>query len=133
MKKKQVFEILSNLFHDLSGVDYKDILTALLERERLGTTAVGHGVAIPHARVQGVDHPLGAFVKLNHLIEYDNHGEHQVDLIYALLVPDNNAESQADYLKLLSTGAEYLRDEAHREKIRASTSSQAILDLIHAH
>src|SRR3546814_2555852 len=78
----------TTLFRSRAGdLDAGDILGSLSAREKLGSTGLGHGVAIPHGRMAGVDDSIGAFIRLRHPLDYDAHDGHPVDLIFGLLVP----------------------------------------------
>ena len=93
--KKQVLEKLSDIASPLVGIDKSTILDALIERERLGTTGVGHGVALPHTRLIGLDKIFCAFVKTNP-IDFESVDGKLIDLVFVLLVPE---EAGADHLK----------------------------------
>lgn len=128
LSKKQLLELLSHLVvHGCDQVKYRDILSALQQRERLGSTYMEHGVAIPHARVPGLSCPIAALVVLEHAIEY---GEEQpADIILALVVSESAHES---HIAALSAFADQLARAPYREALRRSHSdSDLYLAAIH--
>jgi nitrogen PTS system EIIA component len=123
--KKRVFEELGFLFERTQGLDRSVITDSLFARERLGSTGLGHGVAIPHGRIKGLKEPQLAFVQLKSAIGFDAVDDAPVSLLMALLVPENAAQKHLD---LLSEIAEILGDEAKRSALRAAASA---LDVQH--
>ncbi len=114
--KKHVLNQLSKLIcQDLKDVEVDDIFSALVDRERLGSTAIGHGVAIPHVRSTLVKHPLGALLRLEHGIDFGATDKQEVDLFFALLVPVDGDE---EHLQILAHIAKKFHDPAFREKLR---------------
>jgi PTS system nitrogen regulatory IIA component len=112
--KKAALEKLSHLLgRGLAHIDGRDILCGLSERERLGSTAIGHGVALPHARLKYINSPIAAFIKLSQPIEFND--DMPVDLVFALLVPEDN---QSIHLQLLAEVASIFSEASHREAIR---------------
>ncbi|TVQ28933.1 MAG: PTS lactose transporter subunit IIC [Geminicoccaceae bacterium] len=97
------------------GLDQAAVVTALTERERLGSTGVGHGVALPHARLPGVSRLLGLFWHLATPIEFDAIDDEPVDLVFVLLVPD---DAETMHLKTLAKIARRLRDRELRNRLR---------------
>jgi PTS system nitrogen regulatory IIA component len=93
------------------------VLEALIEREGLGPTGVGHGVALPHARVGGVDRIRGLFIRLERPLDYDSIDRQPVDLVFALLAP---VSAGVEHLKALALVSRTLRDTAVRTKLRAN-------------
>ena len=126
--KKQALQELSNRAAELTGVDERTIFDVLLERERLGTTGVGNGIAIPHGKLDGVKELCGMFAKLDAPVDFDAIDDQPVDLIFVLLAPES---AGADHLKALAWVSRLLRDNSMCEKIRGSENREAILDLIH--
>lgn len=126
--KKRALEAISELFATQSGaaMGAHDIFDSLLARERLGTTAIDHGVAIPHGRVKS-DEAIGAFVQLADGVDCDAFDGEQVSLMFALLVPE---ESTEEHLQLLARLAQMFSDGELREKLRAATDNQALYDLL---
>jgi PTS system nitrogen regulatory IIA component len=126
--KKRVLEQLSELLavnqDDLTQIKVFD---SLLSRERLGSTGLGHGVAIPHGRVKESDKTLLALIKLDQGIDYDAVDNQPVDLLFALLVPEQSTD---EHLQLLSQLAEMLSDPALVERLRAAPDSGNLLNTI---
>ncbi len=126
--KKRVLEYLSTLIADSSDTFIAaEIFDSLIARERLGSTGLGHGIAIPHGRVKSSEETIGAFIKLQQGIDYDAIDNQPVDLFFALLVPENSTD---EHLQLLSQLATIFRDESLRQDLRESNSSEKILALI---
>jgi len=124
--KKRTLEQLSELLQNGADVeDMSEIFDALLARERLGTTGFGHGVAIPHGRLKSLKEPIAAFVSLDPGVDFDAVDHSPVDLIVALLVPDDSADA---HIKLLAQIAEMLRDPELTRELRNANNSEAILD-----
>lgn len=105
------------------------VLDGLVARERLGSTALGRGVAIPHARTNRNKQTIAAFVKLKTAIDFDAPDNHPADLFFALLVPE---ESTEEHLQVLAHLAEMFSDQAFLDRIRAEHSSEAIHKLLGA-
>lgn len=124
--KKQVLETLSELAGRKTGLDERVILDALVERERLGTTGVGHGVALPHTRLLGLNKIFCAFIKTTP-VDFESVDGKMVDLIFLLLVPE---EAGADHLKALSRLSRLLRDEAIATDLRKASTIDALYELI---
>jgi PTS system nitrogen regulatory IIA component len=119
--KKRVLEQVSDLLAlNQTGISSIDIYNSLLGRERLGGTGVGYGVAIPHGRLQGAEQTLGAFVRLKAGIDFDAVDHQPVDLVFALIVPE---EATQEHLQTLAQLAKMFNDERVREKLRAATSA----------
>ncbi len=93
--KKHALELLSEVLTEgLTDIDAEDVMEGLIERERLGCTGLGRAVAMPHARIAGIDESIGAFIRLSEAIDFDSADGEPVDLIFGLLVPENCDESQ---------------------------------------
>ena len=103
--------------------DAEQIFERLLERERLGSTGLAGGVALPHARMPGVETSHGAFLRLAEPIEFDALDDQPVDLIFALLVPE---EATEEHLQLLGSLAGMFNDDALREELRTAEAEQAL-------
>jgi len=125
--KKRALETLSELFVTRSPdtLDAHDIFNSLIARERLGTTAIDHGVAIPHGRLKNSTETIGAFVQLADGIDCDAFDHQSVNLMFALLVPEDSTE---EHLQLLARLAEMFSDNELREKLRAAANSQSLYD-----
>ncbi|MCF6254932.1 MAG: PTS sugar transporter subunit IIA [Gammaproteobacteria bacterium] len=127
--KKRALETLSDLFVKCSPdtLDAHDIFNSLIARERLGTTAIDHGVAIPHGRLKNSAETIGAFVQLADGIDCDAFDRQSVNLMFALLVPENSTE---EHLQLLARLAEMFSDNELCEKLRAAANSQSLYDCL---
>ena len=117
-------EKLSQLLSKSSGINDNEIFTQLYEREKLGSTSVGNGVALPHARIKGVDHPFVSIIILDNPIDFDNIDNLDVDIIVCLIVPYEETEN---HLALLSNLSEILDQISNRKKLRSARNSQQIL------
>lgn len=125
--KKQALQELSQRAARLTGLHERQIFDTLLERERLGTTGVGNGIAIPHGRLAGLPKLSGLFARLERPIDFDSIDEMPVDLIFLLLAPES---AGADHLKALARVSRLLRDKAVCEKLRSADSADAIYALL---
>jgi PTS system nitrogen regulatory IIA component len=112
---------------ELTGQHERMIFDVLLERERLGTTGVGQGIAIPHGKLASLDRVYGLFARLERPIDFDAIDEQPVDLMFLLLAPE---QAGADHLKALARVSRLLRDNAVCEKLRGSTSADALYALL---
>lgn len=113
--KKRVFEEAGLLFESLHGLSRALVTDSLFARERLGSTGLGHGVAIPHGRIKGLKAPMAAVFALAEPIGFDAPDEQPVDLLIFLLVPEAATQK---HLEILSEIAEMLSDEVLRDKLR---------------
>ncbi len=126
--KKKALEELSALLSKGTGtLTSSEVFTALTGREKLGSTGLGHGVAIPHGRMAGVDSSVGAFMRLKQPVEYDAHDGNPVDLVFGLLVPQTATEA---HLKHLAAIAEMFSDEEFCAKLRAASDDKALYALL---
>ncbi len=125
--KKQALHELSLCAATHTGQPQQEIFDALLERERLGTTGVGGGVAIPHGKLACLDQLYGLFARLDTPIDFEAIDDQPVDLIFLLLAPES---AGADHLKTLSRVSRLLRDKAVCEKLRECDSCENLLALI---
>lgn len=126
--KKQLFQDLAQLIADAgildhSGVAVRDIVTAAMERERLGSTGVGSGVALPHARLDGIDKVYAAFARLETPLDYDAIDDRPVDLVVMLLAP---SESGGEHLRALAQVSRRLRREDVRARLRSAPSAESL-------
>jgi PTS system nitrogen regulatory IIA component len=125
--KKSLLDQLAAEFHsDRPDLDEREVFQTLLRREQLGSTAVGHGVALPHGRMSGLDRPIGAFSRLQEPADFDAIDDEPVSLVFALLVPD---EQNEQHLQVLSRLARMLDDADFREKL-LEASEDALYDLL---
>jgi PTS system nitrogen regulatory IIA component len=115
--KKQVLQEVSEKAAGLTGLDARDIFETLLQRERLGSTGVGRGIAIPHGRVAGLKSIVSVFARLEAPIDFDALDEEPVDLIFLLMAPEH---AGADHLKALARISRLLREPQSIERLRAS-------------
>jgi len=115
--KKRLFQRLGEAAHDVYGCRSGTAVEALLDREALGPTGVGHGVALPHARIDGVAAVHGLFFKLEHPLEFDSVDRQPVDLIFALIAPEH---AGVEHLKALALVSRTMRDVAVCAKLRAN-------------
>lgn len=126
--KKGVLELLATLIaDDKPDLTHTEIFDSLCARERLGSTGLGHGVAIPHGRLKGSKQTLGAFVQLTEGIDYDAVDQQPVDLLFALLVPE---ESTNEHLQILAKLAEMFSDSGLVLQLRAASSNSRLYDLL---
>ena len=125
--KKQLLQELSGRASPLVRIPERRIYDTLTERERLGTTGVGQGIAIPHGRLANIDKIAGVFVRLETAIEYDAVDNQPVDLVFMLLAPEG---AGADHLKALARVSRLLRNQAACEKLRAAKSSEALYAIL---
>lgn len=127
--KKQTLQELARKAAAMTGLPDRQIFDTLLERERLGSTGVGNGIAIPHAKVEGVEHIFAIFARLETPLEFEAIDEKPVDLIVALLAPQS---AGADHLKALARVSRLLRDSGTCEKLRGADSAEALYAVIMA-
>ncbi len=125
--KKQALQDLARRAADVTGETERAIFEVLIERERLGTTGVGNGIAIPHGKLPGLDRLYGLFARLETPIDFDAIDEQPVDLICLLLAPES---AGADHLKALARVSRLLRDRSICEKLRGSDTAEAMFALL---
>ncbi len=125
--KKQALQELASRAARLTGLHERQIFETLLERERLGTTGVGNGIAIPHGRITGLPKLYGLFARVERPIDFDSIDEMPVDLVFLLLAPES---AGADHLKALARVSRLLRDKGICEKLRGADSADAIYALL---
>lgn len=125
--KKQALQEMAAKAAALTGRDERDIFETLMQREKLGSTGVGHGVAIPHGKLVGLDRLVGVFALLDRPIDFDSLDGEPVDVMFLLLAPES---AGADHLKALARIARVLRDDATAAKLRASDDAAAMYALL---
>lgn len=125
--KKQLLQELAEVAAVQTGRDSHDIFETLLERERLGSTGVGNGVAIPHGKLPGLEKIVGVFARLAKPVAFDAADDQPVDIVFMLLAPEG---SGADHLKTLSRIARVLRNQSTLASIRQSSDADAIFSLL---
>lgn len=124
--KKALFQALGGLAERAMGLSAKEVTDKLHERERLGTTGFGGGIAIPHGRIEGLDGIRAAFVRLDRPIDYAAIDDLPVDLVFMLLSP---ADAGAEHLKALAQVSRRLRDRPFLAKLRGAGSPDALYAL----
>jgi PTS system nitrogen regulatory IIA component len=125
--KKRLLQSIADLAEGLIGLKSSEIFDALQERESLGPTGVGHGVALPHARLNALTEVQGAFLKLERPIDFDSADRQPVDLIFALFAP---SDTGVDHLKALALVSRTLRDAALCAKLRANSDPATLHTLL---
>ncbi len=125
--KKQALQELSETAASLVDVNDRQIFDVLMERERLGTTGVGNGIAIPHGKLASLDRLHGLFARLDTPIDFNAIDDQPVDLVFLLLAPEN---AGADHLKALARISRLLRDHGVCEKLRGTDTSEALYALL---
>ena len=125
--KKQVLQELAQKASELTGLVERDIFETVMDRERLGTTGVGNGIAIPHGKLPALDRIVGVFGRLSRPVDFDALDEEPVDLVFLLLAPIG---SGADHLKALSKIARLLRNPSTVAALRESRDAGAIFSLM---
>jgi len=121
--KKQLLQELAAKAAKLTGVSEREIFDVILQRERLGSTGVGHGIAIPHGKLNGISSISGIFARLESPVDFEALDDEPVDLVFLLLAPEG---AGADHLKALSRIARVLRDQDLAAKLRQTDSASAI-------
>lgn len=115
--KKRLFQDLAEIAATVYGLPSSETVDALQERESLGPTGVGHGVALPHARLHGIDRVVGVFMRLEKPMDFDSVDRQPVDLVFALFAPK---DSGVDHLKALALVSRTMRDAATCAKLRSN-------------
>ncbi len=125
--KKQALQDLARRAAVITGQPERAVFSVLMKRERLGTTGVGNGIAIPHGKLPNLDKLHGLFARLEHPIDFESIDDRPVDLIFLLLAPES---SGADHLKALARVSRLLRDKSACEKLRGTDDSEALYALL---
>ena len=126
--KKRALEWLSEMIAEgLPGITKGEVFESFFNRERLGSTGLGHGVAIPHGRLQALNEPIAAFLQLKKGVDYDAVDDQPVTLIFALLVPE---DSTSAHLNILSVLAEMFSKDSVCEQLRAAKSESEIMNIL---
>lgn len=125
--KKQALQDLSRRAGEITGVDERKVFDVLMERERLGTTGVGSGIAIPHGKLSELDRIYGIFARLEKPVDFQAIDDRPVDLIFVLLAPEG---AGADHLKALARVSRLLRDDDICTKLRATAESDALFGIL---
>lgn len=125
--KKTLFQELAQKLSVVVDVDHREIFAALLERERLGSTGMSRGVAIPHCRLPGLDRIYGAVARLETPIDFEAVDGEPVDLVFVILAPET---AGSDHLKALARVSRVLRDQTMCQKLRGAKDAAAIHALL---
>ncbi len=125
--KKQVLQELAGHASEITGVDQREVFDTLLQRERLGSTGVGHGIAIPHGKLDSLSQIVCFFARLDTPIDFDAIDDEPVDLIFILLAPE---DAGADHLKALARISRLLREPTAIEKLRSSSDKAALYSVL---
>lgn len=121
--KKRAFEQAGLIFENNCGIARSVVSDNLFARERLGSTGLGHGVAVPHGRIKGLKSPLAAFVRLKEAIPFESPDGQPVKLLVFLLIPDHVTQQ---HLEILSEVAEMFSDEAFRNLLGSDPDSASV-------
>jgi len=121
--KKRVFEQAGLLFENNQGIARSMVFDSLFARERLGSTGLGQGIAIPHGRIKGLKDAAGAFLRLEAPVQFDAPDGRPVNMLFVLLVPEQANET---HLQLLSELAQMFSDRSFREQLQAAPDAQAL-------
>lgn len=125
--KKQLLQLLAEKAAAITGLPEREVFDTILQRERLGSTGVGNGIAIPHGKLPGVKRITGVFARLDTPVDFEALDDQPVDLVFLLLAPEG---AGADHLKALSRIARVLRDGETVAKIRGTLDPAAIHTLL---
>jgi len=125
--KKQAIQCISEKAAEITGLNEREIFETLLQRERLGSTGVGSGIAIPHGKLPNLDKIYGFMARLERPISFDAMDDQPVDIIFLLLAPEG---AGADHLKALAKISRVLRDGDMVNKIRATPDSEALYSVL---
>ena len=125
--KKRLFHDLGALAETSYGFKPGRVIDALVERENLGPTGVGHGIALPHARLDGIEHVSGMFLKLDRAIDFDSVDRQPVDLVFCLLAPQS---AGVEHLKALALVSRTMRDTNVQAKLRANPDAETLYAIL---
>jgi PTS system nitrogen regulatory IIA component len=125
--KKQVLQEMAHKAAILTKLPERRIFDTLVEREKLGSTGMGQGIAIPHGRIPGIEKMTGLFAQLDHPVDFDSMDDQPVDLVFLLLAPEG---AGADHLKALARVSRLLRNQAVCEKLRAAPQAATLFALL---
>ena len=125
--KKKVLAVIAEIAARNFHLDAGDVLDALSEREAAGSTGVGYGVAVPHARLEGLERMRGVFVRLENPVEFESVDDQPVDLLFALFAPKN---AGAEHLRALARVSRIMRQSELREQLRKARSADAVHALL---
>ena len=125
--KAAILDQLSQRFAAVYGLDYAEILSRITEREALGSTGFGRGVAIPHARVAGLNRPVAVFLRLDKAVAFDAADDLPVDMVFGLLSPE---QAGAAHLHALAAISRLMRDDAMHEALASAPGAEAFYGLL---
>jgi len=125
--KKRLLQDAADMAADVHGLDTLKVFEALQERELLGATGMGKGIAVPHARMSEVNKVLGFFIRLSEPVEFESVDRQPVDLIFALLAPE---DAGADHLKALARVSRTLRSDLICRKLRSTNDPAALFAIL---
>jgi len=125
--KKQALQELARRAAEISGEHERAVFDVLMERERLGTTGVGNGIAIPHGKLASLDRLYGLFARLDQPVEFQAIDDQPVDLIFLLLAPES---AGADHLKALARVSRLLRDQTVCKKLRGTDTTDGLFAIL---
>ncbi|MBQ0720470.1 MAG: PTS sugar transporter subunit IIA [Gammaproteobacteria bacterium] len=127
VSKKRVLEFIADFFSEHTEfIDANHLYHELLKRERLGSTGIGEGIAVPHCRLSGCPRITGILLKLNSAVDFDAIDGEPVDLIFALVVPD---EQNDEHLQTLSAIAELLQSSEVRQQLRSCSNNNTLYQI----
>ena len=126
--KKKVLESISQIVHNnYPELSTNKVFETLIDRERLGSTGIGHGVALPHGRISECTDTIGVFVSLANGVDYDAIDKQSVRLLFALLVP---AHSTEEHLEILAKLAEFFRNKENRQTLINARSAESVYNIL---
>lgn len=125
--KKRALELMSRLLSGGQAAVETEMFEGLCNRERLGTTALGHGVALPHGRMKKLQHAVGAFAQLSNGVDFDAADRERVDLVFAIAVPEKSTD---EHLQLVAQIAELFSDETMRQRLRQAKNADEVFQVL---
>ncbi len=125
--KKQLLQELASNAADLTKIDGKLIFETLMQREKLGSTGVGKGIAIPHGKFSAIDRVHGLFARLSQPVNFEASDDQPVDLVFLLMAPEN---AGADHLKALARISRMLRDQSLVKKLRGTDNAEGLYAIL---
>ncbi len=125
--KKRALEIISEIAANHTGQNATELFECMLSREKMGSTGIGNGIAIPHARMASSDNAVAVLLQCEEPIEFDSIDNRPVDLLFALFVPEEQCK---EHLKTLSSMAERLNDKQVLKQLRKAQSDQELYDIM---
>lgn len=124
-KKNAIEKAATLIAESMPSLDAHDVFKKLIEREKLGPTALGHGIAVPHCRIEGCDNIVGALFTLNSPVDFAAYDELPVNIMFVLLVPIHEVDN---HLKAMAMLAERFESSEYREDLRAASSGQELFE-----